>query len=390
MPPSATPAPSTGHPSHGTVLVVDDDEVILRVCTTVLRRAGYEALPAQSAADALRTAMAHRLDAVLCDIVMPGVDGMELITQLRTLDGAMPVVLMTGSPTLETALSALEHGVISYLTKPFGVDALVKVVGQAVRRRRGESDSALHHRRLDRGLAGLELAYQPIVRFSTRNEFAFEALLRCHHPEIRAPGEVLESAEATGRLHELGRAIRERVAVDAEHLPDETLLFVNLHPEDLKDEQLYDRTAPLAQLAGRVVLEITERASVLHLEALSERIRALRDLGYRVAVDDLGAGYAGLSTLARVEPEFIKLDSTLVRNIVFHPTQQMVVTAVMELARQLKGAVIAEAVETNEERRALAMLGIDLMQGYYFARPSRPFIHVPFSSFEEHAFTGTA
>ncbi len=125
---------------------------------------------------------------------------------------------------------------------------------------------------------------------------------------------------------------------------------------------------------SQIVLEVTERASVSHLSSLDEHMRGLRAMGYRIAVDDLGAGYAGLTTFARVRPEFVKLDASLVRDIHSASVQQLVVSTVLDLARELGALVVAEAIETELERNALKQLGVDVMQGYYFARPGRPFV----------------
>jgi len=103
------------------------------------------------------------------------------------------------------------------------------------------------------------------------------------------------------------------------------------------------------------------------------RIARLRALGYRVAVDDLGAGYAGLNSFAQLEPDLVKLDLTLVRDIHLAPTKRSLVQAMIEVCKQLKVLLIAEGVETIEERDVLSELRCPLMQGYLFARPGPAF-----------------
>jgi EAL domain-containing protein (putative c-di-GMP-specific phosphodiesterase class I) len=99
----------------------------------------------------------------------------------------------------------------------------------------------------------------------------------------------------------------------------------------------------------------------------------LRKRGYRIAVDDLGAGYAALGALATLEPEIVKLDMSLVRDIDQHATKRRVVAAIANLCRELGGRVVAEGVETEAERKACIDSGIDLLQGYLFAKPARGF-----------------
>jgi EAL domain-containing protein (putative c-di-GMP-specific phosphodiesterase class I) len=283
---------------------------------------------------------------------------------------------MTGAPTVESAISAVDHGAAKYLQKPFDVDHFANVVTEAVARRVGAAELPALHRRFERALSKLWVAHQPIVRCASGSTLAYEALLRCTAEEISSPGDVLELAERTCRIFDLGRAIRGLVARDLEKLDPAVLSFVNLHPVDLEDPELYSSSAPLAKHASRVVLEVTERASVSHSNSLDEHMRELRAMGFRIAVDDLGAGYAGLTTFARVKPEFVKLDASLVRNIDAASVQQVVVSAVRDLARELDAQVVAEAIETVRERDTLRSLGIDIMQGYYFARPARPFVRI--------------
>lgn len=362
----------------GRILVVDDDDLFLRVCSTLLKRAGMVVETCVSASQALTLIKTQRYDTIVSDVCMPELTGVNLLEAARAIDPTVPFVLMTGSPSVESAISAIDYGVHKYLSKPFDIDLFVNTVSEAVKRRLGSKDLTSLHRRLDRALEGLWIAYQPIVEFSKRRPLAYEALLRTTAAEIKGPPDVLDLAEKTGRLFDLGRLIRKSIASELPLLAPEIDMFVNLHPADLEDPELYDRSAPLSAFASRVVLEITERASVAHDELLTKHIAALRALGYRVAVDDLGAGYAGLTTLARIHPEFIKLDGSLVRNIDTSSVNQLIVAAVVDLASRMGVRVIAESIERADELAQLRQLGVDLMQGYYFARPAKPFVRVEF------------
>ncbi|HEY0882187.1 MAG TPA: EAL domain-containing protein [Archangium sp.] len=363
----------------GRVLVVDDDELFLRVCGSLLRRAGLTVDSVASPADALKLIGEKRFDAIISDFVMPDLSGLSLLKAARQIDQSVPFVLMTGAPTIESAISAIDLGVHKYLPKPFDVDVFVQTIADAVKRRVSSTDLSSLNRRLDRAIEGLWMAYQPIVDISQSRILSYEALLRTSAPEIKNPGEVLELAEQTGRLPDLGRAIRAAVAKELPKLDASIDVFVNLHPADLEDTQLYEIAAPLTEFSKRVVLEITERASVAHDADLNKHVDALRALGYRVAIDDLGAGYAGLTSLARVQPEFVKLDGSLVRDIDRSTVNQIIVSAVLDLAEKIGQRVIAEAIETPEELSALRALGVELMQGYLFARPAKPFAPVDFS-----------
>lgn len=359
---------------NGRVLVVDDDDLILKVCSAVLSRLGITADLVSSPDDALLRIGSNRYDAIVSDIRMPGVDGITILRAARLRDATVPFVLMTGNPSLETAVSAVELGVLRYLQKPFTVDEFADVVTTAVSKRVGAEEMARLDERLNHALEHLWMAYQPIVQWSGRRTFSYEALFRTTAKDVNGPLEMLDLAERTKRLFDVGRTIRARVARDVAQLNSDTLVFVNVHASDLDDPDLFSSSAPLSALASRVVLEITERASITHLADLHQRMSALRGLGYRLAIDDLGAGYAGLTTLADVRPEFVKLDGSLVRGIEKDRRRQAVIGSVVEVSRDLETVVIAEAIETSSERRLLDSLGVDLMQGYHFARPDRPFV----------------
>jgi EAL domain-containing protein (putative c-di-GMP-specific phosphodiesterase class I) len=221
----------------------------------------------------------------------------------------------------------------------------------------------------EESLDNMWIAFQPIVVGPNHRVYGYETLMRSHGPRMKFPLEILDAAENLGRLHDLGRTVRARIAESLEALPGDELVFVNIHPNDLLDEQLYVANAPLSRMAKRIVLEITERASLAKLKDLSERIAQLRALGYRIAVDDLGAGYAGLMAIAQLEPEVVKLDMSLVRDLHLQPTKRSLVGGMIVIAKQLGTLVIAEGVERREERDTLAELGCTLMQGYFFAKP---------------------
>jgi EAL domain-containing protein (putative c-di-GMP-specific phosphodiesterase class I) len=219
-------------------------------------------------------------------------------------------------------------------------------------------------------LRSLSFVYQPIVRWSARQAIAHEALVRSREPTCESPSALFEAARLLDRRRELGRAIRERLAVELDTIEGD--VFVNLEAGDLQDPELYDPGSAFGRFAHRVVLEITERAPLSAVPNIRRRVADLRELGFRVAVDDLGSGYAGLASLAVLEPEVVKLDMSLVRDIDRQPTCRHVVRSLTELCGKLRSLVVAEGVETAAERDTLVAMGCDVLQGYLFARPSQP------------------
>jgi EAL domain-containing protein (putative c-di-GMP-specific phosphodiesterase class I) len=222
-------------------------------------------------------------------------------------------------------------------------------------------------------LSGLWIATQPIVSWQNRTTFAYETLARTDEPTLRNPSDLFDVAERLNGTKELGRAIRQLVAAAIGDIPDQALMFVNLHPLDLEDEELFSASGVLTPFAGQIVLEITERTTLDQIRGLSKRISRLRELGFRIAVDDLGAGYAGLSSFAALEPDVVKADMSLVRGIEASPVKQKLVSAIATLASDLRIRLIAEGIETPAERDCVTSLGADALQGYLFAKPGRGF-----------------
>jgi EAL domain-containing protein (putative c-di-GMP-specific phosphodiesterase class I) len=241
------------------------------------------------------------------------------------------------------------------------------------------SDAATHLRdledKLQRCLATLSLHFQPIVHASTRTRFGYEALLRATDKSLPHPGAILDAAERLEKIAVLGRGVRGQVAKVIASAPIERgLVFVNLHLHDLFDKQLLSPFAPLSKVASRVVLEITERTSLDGQLDLRYRIAELRELGYHIAVDDLGGGHARMGTLTPLDTDFVKLDMSLVRDVDKHQMKQRLIRSITQLCREQGTQVIGEGVETEAEARVLVDLGCDMLQGYLIAKPGPPFV----------------
>lgn len=211
------------------------------------------------------------------------------------------------------------------------------------------------------------------MRWSDRSTFAYEALVRSGESTIPHPDALFDAADRLDRTIEIGRRVRAACGELGE-VRGGALLFVNLHTHDLADEELYDPDAPLTAMASNVVLEITERAQLESVSDVQRRIARLRELGFRIAIDDIGAGYAGLTSFASLEPDVMKLDRGLVQDIDKSKTKLKLVGAMVRACQDLGVDALGEGVETAAERDALLELGCDLFQGYLFARPALPFV----------------
>ncbi len=368
------------------MLVVDDEVPLRDLFATILGEAGWQVDVASSGNGALALLGSRQYAVVLSDIDMPGMSGLQLLRAVRARDLDLPVLLVTGHPQVESAVQALEQGALRYLLKPVALDTLTQAVAVAARLHRlaklkrqilahlGSDDRLLaDHAGLqasfESGLSSLRLVYQPIFSAKGGAVYGYEALVRTSEARLPHPGVLFDAAERLDRVHELGRVIRGKAAefLDRSGSP---VAFVNVHPVELSDDALLLPDAPLSRHARSVVLEITERQSIEGVPDLHARIKALRKLGYRLAIDDLGAGYAGLSTFAILEPDVVKLDMALVRDCDHEPVKQQLIRSMITLCKELSALVVAEGIETPAERDTVVSLGCDLLQGFLLGRPA--------------------
>ncbi len=221
--------------------------------------------------------------------------------------------------------------------------------------------------KFDQALDQLWMAFQPIVNWRKREIIGYEALVRSNCGGAQQPGPLLSAAERLGRVGELGQRIRRHVVDAVTAAPVETLIFMNLHAADLNDDSLYSRSSALFACAPRIVLEVTERSSLERVADIKGRAQALRAMGFKIAIDDLGAGYAGLSSFSQLEPDIAKLDMSLIRDIDDSPQKQSIVKSMINVCRDELGVtVVCEGVETARERDTLGDLGSETQQGYFF------------------------
>jgi EAL domain-containing protein (putative c-di-GMP-specific phosphodiesterase class I) len=373
--------------ARGRILIVDDEPLIRETYSDLLRERGLETRTAATGRDALQALSEGGCDVILSDIQMPDTDGIQLLRSVRERDLDVPVLLMTGSPSPEAARQAREYGALGMLMKPVDPGELQQAVDAALllhRMARLKREALTHFGReemlvgdragLDArfasALSSLLTLYQPIVSAADGSVYGWEALVRSAEPALPTPQALFEAAERLGRLEELGRAIRADVAANVALLGGQGSVFVNIHPHDLADDQLFSRAMPLTAAAGAVVFEITERASLERIGDVTARVRALRRMGFRIAIDDLGAGYAGLTTFAELHPDVAKLDMSLVRGVDHEPIKRKLIGSMAALCRELGILVVAEGVETAAEAEAVKGLGCDLLQGFHFGRPA--------------------
>jgi EAL domain-containing protein (putative c-di-GMP-specific phosphodiesterase class I)/GGDEF domain-containing protein len=250
-------------------------------------------------------------------------------------------------------------------------------------REAAQAARSVEHRERSRKVADLKetlrqgavyVEYHPIVITATKEIYGYEALARGSHRAMRSPQILFGVAEEANLIWELSRLCRQRAVEGMEtHLQAHQLLFINIDPHDFRDPAFRSMKAEDLGIEHpeRIVLEITERTAITDYPAFQVYLKEFRDQGFRFAVDDAGSGYAGLGSIANLQPDFIKLDISLISDIDTNFMKQNLVETMVSFANEHDIKVIAEGVEREDEYETVKGLGVHLTQGFLFHKPAR-------------------
>jgi len=215
------------------------------------------------------------------------------------------------------------------------------------------------------------MAFQPIVNTTSKEVFAQEALVRGMHEE--SASEILALVNDDNR-YRFDQACRVKAVQLAANLNIKSFVSINFLPNAVYRPELCIRTTiEAAEMFGfpvdRLIFEITEGEKIDDHAHLREIVQYYREKGFLTAIDDFGAGYSGLNLLADFQTDLVKLDIGLIRDIDRNKSRQAIVKGIIQVCKDLGIKIIAEGVETIEELEVLQSFGIELFQGFYFARP---------------------
>jgi predicted signal transduction protein with EAL and GGDEF domain len=326
-------------------------------------------------------------------VVSGGPDVAKAIGERILVSLAVPVPLADGTVTVHgsvgvassddtgdrTAGALLRNADLAmYLAKAQGKNRLVTYADGMAEAARRRADLAQDLARAA-GDGQLAVHYQPVVRLSDGLTTGFEALVRWNHPErgLVPPVEFIPLAEETGAITGIGRwVLREALHQGAEWTAETGTplrMAVNLSPRQFQDGDVVADVAAALEATGfpaaQLTLEVTEGVLVRDVDTVVAQLEALRQLGIRIAIDDFGTGFSGLSYLRRLPADIIKIDRSFVADLPAGRSATTLITSIVALARTLGLDVVAEGVETEEQRRALRELDAPQAQGYLFARP---------------------
>ena len=377
------------------VLIADDvPEVRDALAALIAGDAGLALVAtAGDATEAVILAGAHRPDVAIVDVRMPEGGGAQATRGIASASPQTRVLALTAYTDRESVLDMLTAGAIGYLVKGVAGEEVLEAIRRSARGERRLSSEAtaevvielsgrlareeqerelrsVHLHRVRRVLENRELlkiVYQPIVDLSSGKTVGFEALSRFPaDPEI-APDKWFSEAHALGLGIELEVAAALAAISSFADLPEASFLSINLSPEAITHRPCADMLR--AAESGRIVIEVTEHAQIEDYQVIKNCLLEARDGGVRLAVDDVGAGFASLRHILELAPDFIKLDQSLTAAIEFDRGQRALAQALITFGAELGATVVAEGIETRQQVEALRGLGVRYGQGYYLGRP---------------------
>jgi EAL domain-containing protein (putative c-di-GMP-specific phosphodiesterase class I) len=363
------------------VLVVDDNEGNVAFLGALLVALGMPRVYVETDARQVgRQLQENRPDLVLLDLHMPHLDGFAVLTQIQRFAAGsyLPVLVITADTTTATRDRALIQGAQDFLTKPLDATEITLRIANllqtrslyATLRQATSPDAQTAARQRIRALLNdghMSIVYQPVVDLASLQILGHEALSRFPEPGLGGPESWFHDAFDVG----LGVDLEWLAATTAlgylDQAPDNHFLAVNMSPATvihLLDNELCDQV-----LCPRLVIELTEHHPVEDYTALQRALGEMRTLGARLAADDVGSGYAGFRHLLRLQPDIIKLDTTLIAGIHRSREQQALTRSLVAFARDVGADVIAEGIEDNDDLVVLRDLGVPWGQGYLLGRP---------------------
>lgn len=397
------------------ILVIEDEQIIRENILKLLKAEGFDVTGAENGAQGLNAAVSNLPDVIICDVMMPELDGYGVLMALRSnpVTATVPFVFLTGKAERSEMRQGMELGADDYLTKPFTKAELVGAISSRLKKQeavaeqykilRGQScalipDAAHKLEQIKTSLCDalereeFQVYYQPQVNVQTGKIMSAEALIRWLHPEkgLISPAQFIPSAEATGFIVQLGEWVLQTACRQMQVWQNAGFsrlrVAVNLSARQFHQPDLSSRVAQILAEIGlepsSLELELTESLMVEDAQNAIATLQQLKSLGVSISIDDFGTGYSSLSYLAQYPFDTLKIDRCFISNIAQGCTNAAIVKAIIEMAHSLCLEVVAEGVETEAEKDFLGRYKCDTMQGYLFSPP------LPAGDFEQLLVAG--
>ena len=362
------------------ILLVDDDMDLVDLTAELLRSRHYKVDIARTGSDALDK-VRHNPDLILLDRNLPDMEGLEICRKIRDDKRlrSIPIIILSGRDSSIDKIEGLYVGADDYVTKPFDIEELLARIEAVLRRshfaEQAQEDKAALIVELKQIIETRNIAtfFQPIFLLGSFEALGFEVLSRPPADSLlNNPEFLFKAALAFGMYFELEMLCWHKAITKYKNSNKEEKLFLNCSPHLIEDKRFDHAILTKEGISlSQVVLEITERMAIRDYAIFLGKLSGLKKMGLKVAVDDVGSGYASLDTIAEVKPDFVKIDIHLVRDIHQDSLKQNIVESIISFCKKSHIYTIAEGVEKIEELQKVNELGADAGQGYLLARPAQ-------------------
>jgi EAL domain-containing protein (putative c-di-GMP-specific phosphodiesterase class I)/CheY-like chemotaxis protein len=372
------------------ILVIDDEADVAEFIAAAAEGLGYKCVVTTDAA-AVRKLYTPDTNLILLDLMMPEIDGIEVLRVLSNMRCKASILLMSGiairvMETAEKLARALGLHIAGHLMKPFQLSELEDAL-----RRHAASEAVVAVERAARtvypdetlrnALVGNEfvLHYQPQIDLETGNVFGVEALARWQKEgrNLVYPDNFIPRVEALGLIDDFGWLVAERGMSEVKRFADgdrvAPRLALNVSVHSLRDLQFPDTLMSMLKKHGLpadgVMIEITESGLIDELSRSLDVLARLRVKSVQLSIDDFGTGYAMMQQLVAIPATELKIDKIFVLNMQMNNSDRVMVQKTIEIGHELGMKVTAEGVETREQLEFLRRQGCDSAQGYFFSPP---------------------
>lgn len=371
-------------------LVVDDDFLMTELIAMLLRDCGFVQIDIADGGHAALEHLSRRTaDLLICDLNMPGMDGVQLMSRIAALDQRPAIILVSGehSRILDSSrqfAEAKQLTLLGVLRKPVAREPLISLLNlyrpETELPRADSIHAPLDANSLSQGIdnGAVRLLYQPKIDLRSGGMVGVEALLHWTDPTfgIVPSAHVVEAAEQSGLIDQLTLAVLAQAARDRKIAANRGVFLdfaVNVSLKNLYDadivERMLDAVATGLGEPSDFTLEITETHLVDDLAKILEPLLRLRLFGFKISLDDYGTGASSMQLLSQLPSTELKIDRSFVTAAPRSAQGRAFMQSAVELALQMGQSIVAEGIETEEQRTLALELGCRIGQGYLFSRP---------------------
>ncbi|ALF54730.1 diguanylate cyclase [Nostoc piscinale CENA21] len=383
------------------ILVIEDEESVRENLLDLLEAEDFQTIAAANGKTGVDLALAEAPDLILCDMMMPEVDGYGVLTALRQdpLTATIPFIFLTAKSAKSDFRQGMDMGADDYLTKPFTRAELLSAIMNRLERQATLKKYLSHPKNITKTVSPkiqllemnlqqvvqkqkfqeFEVYYQPIVDIASGQIIAAESLLRWQSPELGlvTPTEFIPIAESTGLIVPIDQWVLQNVCKQIKVWHDVGIAYlkisVNLSVMEFNHPDLLKKITDFLQInhlePQYLEIELTESMIMQDINSAIATMNKLQTLGLKIAIDDFGTGYSSLIYLKNLPINTLKIDRYFIHNVAVDRQKSAITKALIEMAHNLNMQVVAEGVETEEELQFLRDAHCDYMQGFLFSRP---------------------